>query len=149
MAKQYTLTTELTKLDETKGIIYNKSRDTIELYSTDTAEIGTGLPVLSGQRQPFSGTVYARAIDSEGTEAIINVVDFNVSAGGGEDSAKVTVIKTQKAHIVPSTGTQTVKPDTGYYFDQVDVDAATASTVTLPSGVTELMTVSEVDALFA
>ena len=109
MAKQYVLTTTPVKLDETKGIIYNKSRDTIELYSSDTAEIGTGLPVLSGQRQPFSGTVYARAIDGEGTEAVINVVDFD------------------------------------YYF----VDAATASTVTLPSGVTELMTVSEVDALFA
>ena len=86
MAKQYVLTTTPVKLDETKGIIYNKSRDTIELYSTDTAEIGTGLPVLSGQRQAFSGTVYARAIDGEGTEAIINVVDFNVSAGGGEDT---------------------------------------------------------------
>ncbi len=146
MAKQYVLTPKLQKITETAGTIYNAGRDNVELASSSDAKQGEGIPLLSGQKIPFAGTVYARAIDGAGTEAVINVVDFNQGGSSNQVNAAVTV---QEKICVPSNEIQEIIPDSDKYLSKVIVLAVDEGNQIMPDGSTvEYMTAAEVDALF-
>ena len=79
MAKQYKLTNTFTKLTEDTGTIYNAGIDVVELVSDTNQTVNQGVRLISGQKQAFSGTVYARSV---GDTATINVVDFREGNSG-------------------------------------------------------------------
>ena len=79
MAKQYKLTNTFTKLTEDTGTIYNAGIDVVELVSDTNQTVNQGVRLISGQKQAFSGTVYARSV---GDTATINVVDFREGDSG-------------------------------------------------------------------
>lgn len=98
MAKQYTLTSAFTPIEESSGIIYNAGSADVELASDTNQKEGQGLILRSGCAQEFSGKVYARARYTvyNGTTmetATVNVVDFSrkVKGGGsGSTTSQVT-----------------------------------------------------------
>lgn len=82
MAKQYTLTSAFTPIEESSGIIYNAGSADVELASDTNQKESESLLLRSGCQQDFAGKIYARSKDLD-DEAIINVVDFSARGKGG------------------------------------------------------------------
>ena len=97
MAKQYKLTNTFTKLTEDTGTIYNAGIDVVELVSDTNQTVNQGLRLISGQKQSFSGTVYARSV---GDTATINVVDFREGNSGKGGSLLPDEMQSSKSLIV-------------------------------------------------
>ena len=83
MANQYTLDNDFAAIAEPQGTLYNVGDSAIELADADTTPKGTGILLMTGERRTFSGTLYARSMD---TAATLNVSDFTDAAGGGDVS---------------------------------------------------------------
>ena len=86
MANQYTLTNDFAAIAEPQGTLYNVGDSAIELADADTTPKGQGILLMTGERRTFTGTLYARSMDSAAT---LNVSDFTDAAGGGDDAADV------------------------------------------------------------
>jgi hypothetical protein len=82
---KYYLTDTLTKINETKGTVYNDSTNPIELTSSSDTPIGSGIPLRPKEKITFEGTIYARAyvgLERKGTVIVESFV-----LGGDGDTA--------------------------------------------------------------
>ena len=84
MANQYTLDTDFAAIAEPQGTLYNVGDSAIELADADTTPKGQGILLMTGERRTFTGTLYARSMD---TAATLNVSDFTEAARGGDSTA--------------------------------------------------------------
>ena len=94
MANQYTLDNDFSAIAEPQGTLYNVGDSAIELADSDTTPKGQGILLMTGERRTFSGTLYARSMDTAG---LLNVSDFTEAAGGGDDVADVRRPSTEYA----------------------------------------------------
>lgn len=94
MANQYTLDNDFSAIAEPQGTLYNVGDSAIELASSASTAKGQGILLMTGERRTFTGTLYARSMD---TTATLNVSDFTEAAGGGDDVADVRRPSTEYA----------------------------------------------------